>query len=658
MGKVLTVDSIPKISVVMPVYNAEQYLREAIGSILSQTFTDYELLLVDDGSTDGSARIAQSIEDPRLRLVPNEKNEGIVATLNKGIKLARGEYIAIMHADDVSLPHRLEKQAQILDADTSVAMVAAKTLLIDSSGEEVGYWQEDCSAVTSNQIRELLPITNCISHPSVMIRRDVALTYRYNPKQFATEDYDLWLRLAADGRRIEKVDDVLLKYRVHPATITSRTSSDLYKELRTKVIFLGDAIRKGKTTDFHLAVLKYFIRDFFKINFNVARSRFLAAARYIMISVGKKAGTIYQKLSPRQHALLMFLSFSCKYIGGAERVHADIVASNIQKSPWVILANEWHDEPVGTEDFTSYRFSNISKFLHNPFTKNLAVGFFAGYINRAKSVVFGGNSVFFYQLMPYLSPDVFCVDFVHGFGAQIEMISLAHLPRINRRVVITPELHRALVRLYRRHGIPDRYAERIQMIDYGVEVPDSYRRSEAETGLTVLYVGRGTEEKRVHLVGRIARYVSERHLPVTVSLVGDVLESVEVGDREYCRFCGPVSDRDILDDLYLKSDILVITSRTEGLSLVKLEAMARGVVPVAVAVGGIPDHIRDGVSGFLVSPEQSEEAIVMDFCRIIEKLANDRLLLRKISNQALEFARNNFNRSSTLNAFARLFDRN
>lgn len=652
-------DRIPKISVVMPVYNAEKYLREAIDSIFLQTITDYELILIDDGSTDGSAQIIQSIEDPRLRFFHNGKNEGIVATLNKGIMLARGKYIAIMHADDVSFPQRLEKQAQLLDADINVAMVAVKTLLIDSFGNEKGYWREDFSAVTADQIRKLLPITNCISHPSVMIRRSVAEMYQYNPKQYATEDYDLWLRLSADGQRIEKLDEVLLKYRVHPATITVRTSSDIYKELRTKLIFLVDAVLEGKTlTIFHLEVLNQLMCDLFRINSNITKIRLLTAARSLMILIGRIAGRIYQRFSSSQHELLMFLAFSCKHIGGAERVHADIVSSNLHKTPWVVLANEWYDEPVGSEDFTDYRFSNISVFLRNPFTKNFAVGFFAGYVNGAKSVAFGGNSVFFYQLMPYLSADIYCVDFIHGFGAQIEMISLAQVPRINRRVVMASGVHRELIQFYNRHGISNRYSERILMVDYGVDVPDDYRRSKVGTNFAILYVGRGTEEKRVHLVGHIARYLSERQLPVTVSLVGDVMNAVVTEDREYCRFLGSVSDREILDDLYWKSDVLVITSRSEGLSLVSLEAMAHGVVPISVAVGGIPDHISDEINGFLVSPEQSEEGLVNDFCMIIEKLVNDRLLLRKISNQAFEFARYNFNRSETLKTFARLFERN
>lgn len=649
----------PKVTILMPVYNSESYLREAIDSVLSQSFSDFELLIIDDGSTDNSKLIIDSYEDIRIVKKPNLLNVGIVAALNKGLALARGEYVAIMHADDISLPQRIEIQTQFLDAHPDVSMVAVKAVFVNANGDEIEGWQQDQSTTSYEQIIQLLPKTNCIVHPAVMIRSTIARAFYYSKSQRGTEDYDLWLRLAADNHRIEKIDENLIKYRVHNESITFKTDAEVgeYKEIIARYKFLVMAAAEARKLNiFHYNVLKHLVCDFLRISTNYSKVFFLSVAREIFISLGKPVGAIYQKLFPLRHEVLLFISFSINQIGGAERVHTDIVDCNIQKSPWVVLANECNFETIRPAENVKYRFSNISNLLRNPFTKNLAIGFFAGYINMSKSVAFGGNTEFFYWLVPHLDPDIMCVDFVHGFGCQIEVISLPYISRINRRIIIAEELRNDLALLYRKHGISDRFLDRIHMVNYGIDVPQAPLKIVSKTELDVIYVGRGTAEKRVHLVGRIARLLTEKKVPVTVTLVGDVRESVEAENREFCTFCGPVYDRNALENIYSKADILLITSSTEGLSLVRMEAMAHGVVPIAVAVGPIPGHIKHGITGFLVSPDQSEDDIVREFCQIIESLATNRQLLHQVSSKAYGFACYNFDRVATLHNFSKLFD--
>ena len=112
----------PKVTVLMPVYNGEKYLKEAITSILLQTFDDFEFLIINDGSSDASVDIIQSFRDPRIRLVHNDTNIGLIATLNKGLKLAHGKYVARMDQDDISLPRRLEKQTYFMDNNPDVGV--------------------------------------------------------------------------------------------------------------------------------------------------------------------------------------------------------------------------------------------------------------------------------------------------------------------------------------------------------------------------------------------------------------------------------------------------------------------------------------------------------------------------------------------------------
>jgi glycosyltransferase involved in cell wall biosynthesis len=130
-----------RITVLMPVYNGEKYLREAIDSIFNQTFTDFEFLIVDDGSTDNSVEIINSYQNSRINLVKNDKNEGLVYTLNRGLSLAKGEYIARMDCDDISLPERLKKQIDFLDSNSEIAVVGTWIKVINEKEEPQTTWQ-------------------------------------------------------------------------------------------------------------------------------------------------------------------------------------------------------------------------------------------------------------------------------------------------------------------------------------------------------------------------------------------------------------------------------------------------------------------------------------------------------------------------------------
>ncbi len=131
----------PKVTVLLPVYNGARFLRQAIDSVLSQTWKDFELLVVNDGSTDGTAAILESYSDPRIRILSNVQNIGLTLSLNKGLQSARGEYIARIDADDIALPIRLEKQVSYLDQHPEVGLVATGVKVIDERGHVTGSYQ-------------------------------------------------------------------------------------------------------------------------------------------------------------------------------------------------------------------------------------------------------------------------------------------------------------------------------------------------------------------------------------------------------------------------------------------------------------------------------------------------------------------------------------
>jgi len=196
----------------MPMFNCERYVHGAINSILAQTFTNFELLVMDDGSTDRSSAVARSYKDPRLRVI-SDTHCGLVATLNRGIDGARGEYIARMDADDLSQPKRLERQVSYMEAHPELIMVGTDAHIIDLDGKLTGQYLQ--MPRRGQRIRVALCGANTFIHGSVLMRRRAVLNVGGYRSEFITaEDYDLWLRLGEIGT-VANLTAPLYKLRVH-----------------------------------------------------------------------------------------------------------------------------------------------------------------------------------------------------------------------------------------------------------------------------------------------------------------------------------------------------------------------------------------------------------------------------------------------------------
>jgi len=208
----------PRVSVVVPVYNAEAFLAAAINSILTQTFRDFELIAIDDGATDASTDILDRLaqQDDRM-IVVHQANGGIVAALNRGLALARGELVARMDADDVACPERLALQTAFLDAHPDVAVVGSAITLIDAQGgtiRDVHYPENPLAAAA------FLATGSPLAHPAAMMRRAAVLAVgAYRPAFEYAEDYDLWLRMA-ERHSLANLPDRLLLYRQHAAKLS------------------------------------------------------------------------------------------------------------------------------------------------------------------------------------------------------------------------------------------------------------------------------------------------------------------------------------------------------------------------------------------------------------------------------------------------------
>lgn len=205
----------PLVTVLMTVYNGLPYLREALDSVLGQTFGDFEFLIIDDASTDASVDCIRSYGDPRIRLECNDCNIGQAASLNRGLALARGFYVARIDQDDVSLPDRLEKQVVFLEQRPEVVVVGTWGYEINSRGRRIALWRKRIDGY-GEFVGSLLLGRNPLLHPSVMFRRDVVMDVGGYDSSFGpAEDYELWVRLAMRRHTANNIPEFLVLYRVH-----------------------------------------------------------------------------------------------------------------------------------------------------------------------------------------------------------------------------------------------------------------------------------------------------------------------------------------------------------------------------------------------------------------------------------------------------------
>lgn len=252
----------PKVTVLMSVYNGEKYLKEAIESILNQSFSDFEFLIFNDCSSDSSRDIILSYNDPRVVLIDNEKNIGLTKTLNKGITLAKGEYIARMDADDISHPERFMEQVKYLDKKTDVSVCGTWVQLLNE--KEIVTLETE-----KNQIRVDLLCHSCLAHPSVMVRKSFfdRFSLRYNESLLYAQDYELWVKCSHNGT-IENIDRPLLFYRRHGEQVSTQKKTLQKKSADTARLLQLSFLRITPTKNeeqLHLSIVqsKFEITDAF-----------------------------------------------------------------------------------------------------------------------------------------------------------------------------------------------------------------------------------------------------------------------------------------------------------------------------------------------------------------------------------------------------------
>ncbi|MFV0419941.1 MAG: glycosyltransferase family 2 protein [Dysgonomonas sp.] len=209
------------ISVIMPAYNVEKYVAEAIESILIQTFTNFEFIIIDDGSSDETANIIKTYTDPRIIYIRNEKNMGLIWSLNYGIRLSKGKYIARMDADDISRPERFQRQYDFMERHSDISVLGTGFLYMHTGIEY-------CQPSNNDQIRIKLMCKSSLAHPTVMMRKSDLDHNKlsYDTSYLYAEDYRLWVEFALNDLKLANLAEILLNYRVHDTQISTERAQE------------------------------------------------------------------------------------------------------------------------------------------------------------------------------------------------------------------------------------------------------------------------------------------------------------------------------------------------------------------------------------------------------------------------------------------------
>jgi glycosyltransferase involved in cell wall biosynthesis len=364
-----------------------------------------------------------------------------------------------------------------------------------------------------------------------------------------------------------------------------------------------------------------------------------AVLMYPFVLLGKIMSPFFRLKT--KHKIFIFCSSAD--IGGSIQVNIDLCSCFIDQSPLVIFSKK----PKNNEFLPFFKMEGLTTIdLHRHVDNKLYhfVNFFyrgviSSWINKIKNpIVLGGESLFFYKVLPHIKKEAKRIDICHlntWFN-----YSQAFIKDLDARIFSTPKLRREMEALYTKNNLPAPYYTRLHFIDNKVNIP-AHSEKVNET-LQVVFIGRGSPQKRVHIIAAIAKKMNEMKLNLHFSFVGDVEKIIDPGDYPYCTFYGNVKDKNKMQEIYNKSDILLLTSANEGLPIAVMEMMAHGKTVVSTAVGGIPDYITHGENGFLIENYRDENKIIEEGIWILTNLLNNKILLQKVNKKSRSYAEEHF----------------
>lgn len=607
---------IPLVSVVMSVYNGEQYLREAIDSILQQSFQAFEFIIINDGSTDSTEKILESYQDPRIQLI-SRANKGLVASLNEGIAKSRGKYIARMDADDIARPDRLKKQVEYLDTHANCSVVATNIETMNEHGGAAEPWFLDLTTLTPEAIFETMAHENCIAHPSVMMRAAIVKKLKYQPVHLA-EDWDLWLRILQDGPVIHKIAEPLVQYRVHQASLVQSEQEPADKRVqRFLTSYLSRARKSGKLTKVDQLVAKNLLIRNVKKSLHISKGIMQKSLQ--KIGEAEISRVRAKKGNTKKHIVLIVPWLT---VGGADQVVIDLANGLIKQYLVSVVTTETHPHEWRDKLDQRVKYYDAAKAGLVGARKTTKVVEYL-YANHADVVIISNSLRGYRALEPAkrILPKLVAIDILHGQGGLIDRggapaFSRPYQSKIDHRVCVTEYLAKYMTAAYAEDP------RRVSVIYNGIEPAPKLRRTRGHT-LEIAWVGRMSAEKRPHLATQVFDKYHQLHPDSHLTIVGDGPLFDELKDQlhRHPDIQGKVTLTGAVENgrTYInKADILLVTSEMEGLPIVILEAIHAGVPVISTAVGGIPELIQDSRNGVLIKPGKD---LIARFVESIQKAA-------------------------------------
>lgn len=657
----------PKVSIVLPTYNGSKYLRKSIESCLNQTYRNIELIVVDDCSTDETPDIVRSYNDPRIRYVRNETNQRLPRSLNIGFALTTGEYLTWTSDDNEFLPHAIETMLKILTEDKTVDFVycdyTAKYL-------ETGETKE--RRFTGVSIRE----KNCVGSCFLYTRRVYETVGGFDPKYELVEDYEYWIRVCQKFR-MRHIPQLLYIYGEHQKSLkgTKISSIDLFdKVLKYRYGFVGLAQLQEQINRFltfsvdcreslnQLAVLwLHTLQRMFDLSwkfgfiffFSSFYLMFVRAVNYMpqktlwlvkRFIAQKEIQRLVSTQKTNKDKINILCAVPAMTMGGAQKVVLTIAQGlkeqgdfcfhliatrkadqHLKKAFSAFFENLIVIDPLPDEDFYQYYYTKLIEALDI-------------------DILLISHPVITCKFIPRLKQrfnNLKIVDILHSErtgGTRDELSWL--IPYMDRRVCISHRLRKYMATKYQALGMDNGYADRLTTIYNGIDLahysdnssPKGRFKSKfqlADNVKLISFIGRFAVEKDPFLFVDIARGLLRSNPPVALKFVmagdGYLYAQVKEKIREYGlegHFILP-GMLDNAQELLADTHLLLIVSKSEGIPLAIMEALAMNVPVVSTVVGAVEEILHDGVNGYLIAP--AEDTKDKFTSKILDILGDDSL---------------------------------